>query len=115
MICEYLMPNDRSYTDNKDVITVSHLNRHMNSIARRLLFRNISITFSVKDELPSQVQQWRPQSWETPQIIGLLRGDGDLRSYVQSVRLRLYPFPLQDWTKASFDDIRARLAVNTDG
>lgn len=114
-ICELLIPPDeRIYSGRTDLITVCQLDRNLNATVRRLLFRDITLTFTLKDELPAEWAEWQEQRWETPEIIGLLQGSEELRDHVRNVRLRIYPFPIGEWTVESFDDIRQRLVTNSD-
>lgn len=52
MICEHLLPSERSFTDKSDLLTVYQLSSRVSATARELLFRDITITFILKEVLP---------------------------------------------------------------
>lgn len=115
MICELLLPqHDRSFDRKHDLVTVSRFNRTLNATANKVLVRDVTITFTLRDELPAVLQRWQPQAWEIPAVMRLLQGSGDLRSYVRSLQLRLCPFPVHEWTTERFNSIKARLKANTE-
>lgn len=114
LICECLLPeNDHAFSDKPDVVTFGQLNRSCNAAATKFLFRDITITFTVKNELPHQYEQWISPAWKMPELVQALQGSSGLRACVKNMRLRLCPVPVQDWTDESFNDIRARLQIHT--
>ena len=114
LICDQLLPHHgRNFGEKKDLVAFARLNRNLKDIARKVLFRDITITFTLKDQLPAQLQRWRPQAWETPDIVRALQNDAKLRGCVRSLQLRLHPFPVWHWTLDGIKDIKARMSVNT--
>ena len=112
LICEQLFPDTRSYDDRKGLFNIHAVNRHFRDSMRKRLFRNITLTFSLQDDLPSTFQEWESRAWEAPHMVSLLQDNADIRSSVRSLRMRFQLFPLQEWTDTSFDSIKRRLEVN---
>lgn len=103
MIVEYLAPTDRSmYADKEDLSAVSLTCKELRTVALPHLFETVTIAMSVTDQMPRGAQLWLPMRWNTPEIATFLSESPDLRAHIRSLRLRLLPCPIEQWTDAQF-------------
>lgn len=113
VIYEKVAPHHQSYSGRRDLINICNVNRQLNCTVRQLLFRNITITFSLQDNVPVNLQKGQPRAWETSSLVDMLQDSAAVRSHVKSLRLRFYLYPIRKWDDASFKSIEERLKVNT--
>lgn len=96
---------DDNYSNKKDLQSANITCKTLNTIMTPRLFRDLTVTFGVTDQLPNAGLQWA-----RPAVLDGLETSPGLGALVQRLQLRIEPFPSKHWwTDEDFEPLVMRI------
>ena len=89
------VPKDVSDAHKKVWTDVNLVCKALRNVAETFLFREVCLSLHTQDDAPSDQ---RPLSWTKPRLQMAMEQSPRLGPYIKHLKLRLAPFPSEDWT-----------------
>ncbi|KAK5126382.1 hypothetical protein LTR85_010618 [Meristemomyces frigidus] len=101
-IASYLTGTDDPIENRRVVFAKISVCKTLRAIAETFLFEDIVLTINLTDELPPARA---PLRWADPPARLFLQQNPHLASCVKSLRLRIEPFPFEEWTSKRCSEV----------